>query len=79
EDEYLIEVEDSGLGIPEDKLSTIFEPFEQARSSDAGTGLGLSISKEYANAMKMVLDVTSVKEGGSCFRLKINKLKILKR
>lgn len=76
EDEYWVEVEDSGIGIPNEKLSTIFEPFEQARNHDAGTGLGLSIVREYTNAMKIALDVTSSESNGSCFRLKVKKITI---
>lgn len=76
EDEYWVEVEDSGIGIPNEKLSTIFEPFEQARTNDAGTGLGLSIVREYTNAMKIAIDVTSSKDNGSCFRLKVKKITI---
>lgn len=72
--EYLIEIEDSGVGIPNEKLSSIFKPFEQARDSDVGTGLGLSIVKEYANAMKIDLDVVSPSGSGSCFKMKIDKL-----
>lgn len=74
ENSYLIEVEDSGVGIPSEKLPRIFEPFEQARDSDIGTGLGLSITREYANAMDMVLDVTSSEGAGSCFRLIVKKI-----
>ncbi|MDD5373115.1 MAG: ATP-binding protein [Sulfurimonas sp.] len=73
-DEYLVEVEDSGVGIPNGKLSRIFEPFEQARSDDIGTGLGLSIVREYANAMNIALSVTSSEGAGSCFKLKLKKL-----
>jgi len=72
-DEYWVEVKDSGIGIPSEKLSSIFEPFEQARSSDIGTGLGLSIVREYANAMKIALEVTSSEGKGSCFKLKAKK------
>jgi len=73
DDNYIIEVKDSGVGIPQEKLVTIFEPFEQARSSDAGTGLGLSIVKEYANIMNIAINVTSSQGSGSCFELKIKK------
>lgn len=72
-DDYLIEVKDSGIGIPQEKLESIFKPFEQARSSDIGTGLGLSIVKEYANAMNITINVTSYQNSGSCFELKIKK------
>lgn len=72
-DDYIIEVKDSGIGIPQEKLVTIFEPFEQVKSSDAGTGLGLSIVKEYANIMNIAINVTSSQESGSCFELKIKK------
>lgn len=68
-----IEVEDSGRGIPSDKLSAIFEPFQQARENDAGTGLGLSIVKEYSQAMGFSLGVHSVEGQGTCFTLQTKK------
>jgi len=69
--ECWIEVEDTGTGIPEDKLERIFEPFEQVSVHDQGTGLGLGIVAEYAKAMKMKLEVTSTLGQGSCFTLKM--------
>ncbi len=75
-EECRIEVEDSGIGIPSEKLSRVFEPFEQVRTNDQGTGLGLSIVKEYSQAMGFVLDVRSQKGEGSCFTLKTKKLAI---
>lgn len=74
QDECFIEVEDSGVGIPADKLSFIFEPFEQVRKHDPGTGLGLSIVKEYAQAMGLTLEVISIEGQGSRFTLKTKKI-----
>lgn len=74
ESECRIDIEDTGRGIPAEKLSLIFEPFRQAGLQDAGTGLGLSIVKEYAEAMGIVLSVRSSEETGSCFTLKIKKI-----
>lgn len=66
----IIEIEDSGIGIPAEKLSYIFEPFAQVRDHGFGTGLGLNIVREYAEAMAISLDVRSVEGSGSCFTLK---------
>jgi PAS domain S-box-containing protein len=48
-------VEDTGIGIPSDKLKLLFKPFSQVDSSETkkhgGTGLGLVISKEFVNMM----------------------------
>ena len=70
-----IEIEDTGIGIPEDKLDTLFIPFLQVESSTTrrfgGTGLGLSISKQLIDLMNGSISVTSQPGTGSCFRFRI--------
>ena len=68
----LFEVEDTGVGIPEDRLEEIFEPFLQIPSSGRpaeGTGLGLSISRELVRLMGGRIDVESTPGRGSLFRI----------
>lgn len=69
----IIEVSDTGIGIPEDKVKAIFEPFAQADGSTSrrfgGSGLGLSISAKLAQAMGGSLTVNSQPGVGSTFRL----------
>ncbi|MDD2368412.1 MAG: ATP-binding protein [Sulfuricurvum sp.] len=71
---YLIEVEDSGIGIPKEKVDLVFEPFQQVRDHGFGTGLGLSISREYALAMGMTLQLRSEEGVGSCFIISVQKI-----
>jgi signal transduction histidine kinase/CheY-like chemotaxis protein len=65
------EVEDSGVGIPEDQLRTVFDAFRQADGTSArrhgGTGLGLTISRELARAMGGDIGCTSEVGRGSRF------------
>jgi len=65
-------IEDSGIGIPEDKLQTIFSPFTQASSDTTrkygGTGLGLSICKNLIEMQGGELWVDSRLNEGSTFR-----------
>jgi len=68
-----IVVRDTGVGIPKEKLETIFEPFVQlGRSLSSlreGTGLGLAISRDMARAMSGDVSVESSLASGSTFRL----------
>jgi PAS domain S-box-containing protein len=66
-----LRVEDTGVGIPAERLEAIFEPFEQGRKSDAsrGIGLGLSISRRLARLMGGDLTVRTDGGAGSQFFL----------
>lgn len=71
-DGLLIEVADTGIGIPEDELATIFERFRQADSSISrrygGSGLGLALVKEMAELLGGRATVQSEVGVGSVFR-----------
>jgi signal transduction histidine kinase len=73
----LVRVSDTGVGIPADKLQTIFEPFVQLgrslTSTRAGTGLGLAISRDLARGMGGDLTVESVPGTGSIFTLSLQR------
>ncbi|MBS1562739.1 MAG: response regulator, partial [Bacteroidetes bacterium] len=70
-----IRVQDTGIGIPEDKLSRIFDSFTQADSSTTrkygGTGLGLTISRSLAELMGGNLSARSMAGVGSVFSLEL--------
>ena len=73
DDGVAIHVQDTGVGIPEDRQHHIFEPFVQLGRSLAspqdGTGLGLAISRDLARAMQGGLSVQSAPGHGSTFTL----------
>ena len=64
-------VEDSGMGIPPDRLSELFSPFSQVHNTTehrhGGTGLGLAISKQLCELMDGQIGVTSEPDIGSLF------------
>lgn len=71
-----IEVEDTGIGIPEDKLESIFEKFSQLDSiyqrKHGGIGLGLVITRDLIQIMGGEIDVKSVLGKGSLFHFTLN-------
>jgi PAS domain S-box-containing protein len=66
-----ISVEDTGIGIPEEKIGTIFEEFTQVDNTVTrrfgGTGLGLTITRQLVELMNGEVEVQSVPEQGSTF------------
>jgi CheY-like chemotaxis protein len=78
-----IEVQDSGVGIPQDKLEAIFMPFVQSgahrEKEKQGTGLGLSIVKRLSELMGGTVTVASVLGQGSAFHLRFPDVPISAR
>ena len=70
-----VALEDSGVGIPADRLQTIFDPFMQSDNSVArtygGTGLGLSISARIVRLMGGEIELESSLGRGSRFRFSL--------
>jgi two-component system NtrC family sensor kinase len=64
----VLEVRDTGPGIPSELAGRIFEPFFTTKSAGAGPGLGLSLSLGIANAHEGQLELVAAGAGG-CFRL----------
>jgi len=71
--DLVLEVEDTGIGIPEDRQQIIFENFrqqdEQTTRQYGGTGLGLAITQKLAEIMNGQVTVTSKPGKGSVFRV----------
>lgn len=69
------EVRDTGIGIPEHKLSQLFQPFQQLDPSVTrkfgGSGLGLAIVHSLAQMMKGQITVESQEGKGSCFAVEL--------
>jgi signal transduction histidine kinase len=75
-DKLLINVTDTGIGIAQENLAKIFEPFEQLRTSEGGRstqgiGLGLTLVKEMVSALGGEIKVDSVPGKGSSFSVSL--------
>ena len=77
--EMRVRVTDTGVGIPEDKMQSVFEPFVQLDRGQTpdmrGTGLGLAISRDLARAMGGDLVVEATSPQGTTFALTLPRAK----
>ena len=75
ENDFVIRVKDTGIGIAKENFEMIFEPFRQESEgydrSFEGTGLGLSIAKRFIEIMKGTINVESEIGVGSTLMVKI--------
>ncbi len=69
------QVSDTGIGIPEEQISNVFDAFVQANSSISkdygGTGLGLAICKQFVALMGGTIEVKSEPDSGSTFTVEL--------
>ena len=69
--EAILEVEDTGVGIPRDNLALIFDPFFTTKEVGKGTGLGLSLTYDIIKRHGGTISVTSEVEVGTKFTIRL--------
>ena len=71
DDQAVVQVQDTGIGIPPEALSHIFDPFFTTKESGRGTGLGLAIVQQVAENHHGTINVESSPGQGSTFTLRL--------
>ena len=78
--DLIIDVIDTGIGIPENQINVIFDSFRQVEGQSTrkfgGTGLGLSITKRLVELMNGSISVKSTVKQGSEFTVQLNNIEI---
>ena len=73
--EFMLKVTDTGIGIQQDNINRIFDPFwqveQKATRRATGTGLGLTVTKRLANLLGGDVDVTSTPGQGTTFTVRL--------
>lgn len=64
-----VDVEDTGPGIPEDKLDKLFEPFFSTKAVGSGTGLGLSVSRKIIELHGAAIRISNRKNKGAAAQI----------
>ncbi|QWH42796.1 sensor histidine kinase [Bacillus mycoides] len=77
--QVMVEIKDTGIGIPDEEKKNIFEPFyrvDKSRSREwGGSGLGLSIVQNIITKHNGNIVVTDNENGGTCFEITLGKIK----
>ena len=79
----ILEIEDTGIGIPKEQQDIIFEAFRQQDGQSTrkygGTGLGLTITRKLVEKMNGAISVQSEQGKGSIFRIILNSVKLISK
>jgi len=75
DNQFRVDVIDSGKGIPEEELEHVFERFKQLNprehDTEGSSGIGLALAKEWVELHKGTLSVRNLPQGGACFTISI--------
>jgi two-component system, NtrC family, sensor kinase len=67
----MVDIQDTGVGISEDNIKRIYDPFFTTKAGGSGTGLGLAVSYGIIQEHGGRILVDSAPGEGTCFRLKL--------